>query len=324
MTDKPGVWVEFLSDPEVRSALPAVAPHLGRIHLSISTTRFFSDEFAALTRQAKECGLDVYLWPLFPIERGYWLGEHNAAELQEVMQGLLRWRDAPGGPSFDGVSFDLEPGHAYAERLRTSKLHRLPTLLIEHVDPAAFERARLLFARALDTLHQGQLRAHAVAFPLVLDDAPGDRVLEDALDTPVSDLDWDEVSFMVYQTAFTQLAGLWFGPSLVAAYAQAAVARFGERAGLDLGVVGGPALGLDAGDRYPDPTVLAADLAAAHGAGIPYAQIRVYGLAGLLEEGGAGRWLGQLPPCATPAISQETTGLRAGIQALSRALKAAT
>jgi hypothetical protein len=93
---------------------------------------------------------------------------------------------------------------------------------------------------------------------------------------------------------------------------------------MDLGVVGGPALGLDAGDRYPDAAALASDLAAAHGAGIPYAKIRVYGLAGLLEEGGTEHWLGALPAGAQPAISPETRGLRAGIHALSRALRAAT
>ena len=172
---------------------------------------------------------------------------------------MLRWRGAAGGPVFSGVSFDLEPGHAYAEKLRKSKVSQLPRLIAAHVNPRAFEEARKHFGAAIEQLHREGVSAHATAFPLVLDDAEGKANFEDALDTPVSGLDWDEVSFMVYQTAFAQFTGLWFGPSLVASYAQSAVQRFGDRAGIDLGVVGAPALGLDAGERYPDVSALAAE-----------------------------------------------------------------
>ncbi len=318
MSAKPGVWVEFLSDEDVTAALPEIAPQLSRLHLSLPVERIREASFAKLTRAAQERGLAVYVWLLFSIEDGYWLGEHNAAKLQPIIADLLRWRDAPGGPVFDGVSFDLEPGHDYAEKLRKCRATQLPRLLAQHVDPVAFEEARKHFGSAIEQLHRKGVSAHATAFPLILDDAEGRAMFEDALDTPVSNLDWDEVSFMVYQTAFAQLAGLWFGPSLVASYAQSAVQRFGDRAGMDLGVVGAPALGLDAGDRYPDASALAADLAAAHSAGIPYERMRVYGLAGLLKEGGTAHWLAQLPAAKEPEMARETTGLRAALATLGR------
>ncbi len=324
MSGKPGVWVEFLSDEEVTAALPAIAPQLSRLHLSLSVKRIGEPSFAKLTRAAGELGLSVYVWLLFSIEDGYWLGEHNAAKLQPIIADLMRWRDAPGGPVFDGVSFDLEPGHDYAVKLRKCKAIQLPRLLAQHVDPVAFEEARKHFGAAIAQLQRKGVSAHATAFPLILDDAEDGAILEDALDTPVSNLDWDEVSFMVYQTAFAQLAGLWFGPSLVASYAQSAVQRFGERAGMDLGVIGTPALGLDAGDRYPDVSALAADFAAARSAGIPYERMRVYGLSGLLKEGGTECWLRQLPTAKLPETARETTGLRAVVGALARTLRTVT
>lgn len=131
-----------------------------------------------------------------------------------------------------------------------------------------------------------------MTYPLVLDQPPESTAIEAALDIPVTGIEWDEVSFMVYQTAFVQQTGLpWLGSGLVHSYARDAVARFGERAGLDLGVVGDFGVGLDPGDRYPDPATLRADVAAMLGAGIPLARCRIYGLKGVSHSGGLARWL---------------------------------
>ena len=78
MTTRPGVWVEFLSDEAVTAALPEIAPRLSRLHLSLSVERIGEPSFAELTRAVRERGLSVYIWLLFSIEDGYWLGEHNA------------------------------------------------------------------------------------------------------------------------------------------------------------------------------------------------------------------------------------------------------
>jgi hypothetical protein len=124
---------------------------------------------------------------------------------------------------------------------------------------------------------------------MVLDQAQSSTALEDALDLVVTGLDWDEISVMVYQTVFSQVLGHWLGPRLTHSYAVSAVRRWGERAGLDLGVVGAGGVALDPGHRYPSPTELHADVAAALSAGIPPARIRVYGLGGVAQE--MRRWL---------------------------------
>lgn len=320
MSALPGLWVELLDDDVVERALPTLAKHVGRVHLALGVERVGDPSFARLSRQATDLGLAVWLWPLFPFEQGYWLGEHNAALLPALMRDVLSWRRRREGVACQGVSFDLEPAHDYARELRRRPVHRLFELLVRHVEPERFEVARVHLGRAIDVLHVAGVEAHAVTFPLVLDCPAGCTVLEDALDIPLSDLDWDEASFMVYQTAFAELVGTWLGPSLVFAYAKSAVERFGARAGLDLGVVGAPAVGLGERFRYPAPAALHQDLAAAQAAGIPPERLRVYGLAGVLQEGGTARWLSPLPRQRRPEPSRAVVGMRHLVHGLATAL----
>lgn len=324
----PGVWAELMSDDEVAAALPEIAALGLRVGLHLPAERVGDAGFAALTRRAADAGVPVRLWPLLPREHGYWIGESNAERAAELLSVIVRWRAAPGGVVADGVSIDLEPAYDYAEELRAAqKLNpaRWLGLLRSHIDPPAFERARRELGRAVDETRRSGLAVHAVTYPMVLDQRRGSTVVEDAFDVPVSGIDWDEISFMVYQTGFAQQTGHWFGPALVHSYAREAIARFGERAGIDLGVIGEQGIGLDPGNRYPDPCALEADLAASLSAGIPIARTRVYGLAGILEEGGLERWasLSAVEPSA-PDSDRAVDGLRNTVHALSMALGTAT
>lgn len=311
-----GVWAELMSDDEVARALPDLAAlglHLG---LALPVARLGDASFAALTRRATDLGVPVRAWLLLDREDGYWIHEAGMARFAESVDELLRWRRSPSGPALQGLSVDLEPAYEHAEALRAARgqLTRWLSLLRAHVDARAFEHARGRLARTVDHARAQGLYAHAVTYPLVLDQRPGSVAFEDALDVPVSGIDWDEVSFMVYQTAFAQQAGHWLGPSLVASYALDAVARWGERAGLDLGVVGDAGLGLDPGQRYAAPAVLHEDVAAALAAGIDRRRLRVYGLAGAIGAGGVPPWLdlARVAP-GTPAPAPEVTGLRNGL-----------
>jgi hypothetical protein len=320
-----GVWAELLADRDVEAALPELARCGCRLGLSLGSARLGDPEIARLTRRAAELGVPVRAWLLLPRADGYWIGETNAERFVLALERLCEWRRRPGGPVFDAVSVDLEPAYDYSEALRTAKKSRPVAwlrLLASHVDPGRFEAARDLLARGVDRTRAAGLPVHAVTYPLLLDQPEGELALEDALDTPVTDIDWDELSVMVYQTAFAQQLGLWLGPDLVRSYALACVRRFGDRAGLDLGVIGSLGLGLEPGDRYPTPAALQADVAAALSAGIPLARIRVYGLAGAIEAGGISRWLelGDLAP-RVPEPSREVAGVRNGARLVCLAVR---
>ena len=254
-----GLWAELMDDKAVEAALPSLGRRGLRLGLALPSERLGDPSFAALTRRAADADVRVRAWPLLPRAQGYWIGEENAAQARQLVSAVVRWTQQPKGPALEGVSIDLEPAYEYAELLRHAGSAKLLRALRAHIQPARFAKAKSELARAVDELKAFGLTAHAVTFPLVLDQPDGDTTLEDALDIPVSGIDWDEVSFMVYQTAFAQLLGSWLGPSLVHSYAESAVARFGDRAGLDLGVVGDHGVGLDPGHRYATPRVLADD-----------------------------------------------------------------
>ena len=319
------LWAELMADDDVERALPELAQGGLGIGLHLPAERVGDARFAALTRRAADRGVAVRAWPLLSREHGYWIGESNAAEAALLLESIVRWAARPGGPALAGVSLDLEPDFQYAEALRragAARVDRLLGLLVAHVDRAHFAAAQATLARAVAAVRRAGLFTHAVTFPLVLDQPEGDTTLEDALDIPVSGIDWDEVSFMVYQTPFAQLTGAWLGPALVHSYACDATARFGARAGIDLGIVGDEGVGVEPGLRYPDPGALVEDRAAALAAGIPDARTRVYGLAGVLASGGTRRWLaGQVVPRA-PRPSRAVRGLRAAIAGICTGLRA--
>jgi hypothetical protein len=249
-------------------------------------------ELASLTRRAADSGVETHAWLLLPRADGYWIGKRNASLGKEAVLSLLRWRSSPGGPCFGGLSIDLEPPLWRTTELRTH-LGRRPWRALgwlrHNLDPGCLDLARRELAEALEAARAAGLHRHAVTYPMVLDQAESSTALEDALDLVVTGLDWDEISVMVYQTVFSQVLGRWLGAGLVRSYAESAVQRWAERAGLDLGVVGDGGVALDPGHRYPSPRDLHADVAAALSAGIPSARIRVYGLAGTAEE--LARWL---------------------------------
>jgi hypothetical protein len=319
------LWAEEMDDAEVEAALPELAAHGLGVCLALPSVRLGDAGFAKLTRRAEQAGVPVRLWPLLAREHGYWIGERNVAETRDQVAALLAWRAQRGGPVFQTVSFDLEPDYAYSEELRALARRRpdkVLGLLQRNVTPTRFARSRSSLARTVGMLRRAGVRAHAVTYPLVLDQADGDATLEDALSIPVSRIDWDEVSFMVYQTPFAQMLGAWLGPALVASYAQTAVERFGDRAGIDVGIVGDHGIGIDPGSRYPDAAALGADLGAALGAGIPRERTRVYGLAGVLQAGGLARWCGGAVEPRTPAPSAEVQGFRNVVRGIATGLRA--
>ena len=323
-----GVWAELMGDARVREALPELARHDLSLCLMLPSTRVGDPGLARLTRDAEDAGVPVRGWPLLSPEQGYWIGEQNVGAAAELLDAIVRWRTEPGGPALMGLSVDLEPALDFSESLRLAsrgRLDKLVRLLAAHVRPADFERSRRVLAGAVDRIRRAGLWAHAVTFPSVLDQPEGSVLLEDAFDTPVSEIAWDEVSFMVYQTAFAQLTGAWLGPSLVRSYASSAVERFGERAGLDLGIVGDAGVGVDPGSRYSDPSVLRSDVRAARAAGVPAERLRVYGLAGMLDGGGITRW-SVLDASLGGSSADEprlVEGLRSGVRALEVLLRVA-
>ena len=313
-----GVWAEFVTDEELSAALVSLQSHAPRLHWVLPQTRLLDDRYASLSREACDLGLEVFVWPVLEKTAGYWCGTENASRFVELATEVLAWRASPGGVAFHGISFDLEPHFERAESLRQTPLWRLDrwsAFLRDGPTVGQHQRAIRLLRRAVGQLQRKGLRCHATTLPVVLDQEPTNVALERALGLPVSGVDWDEISLMVYQTPFAELTGFWLGSALVESYASSAVSRFGSRAGLDLGIVGDDGLGVGPGNRYPDNRTLATDIAAACDAGISSNRIRIYGLRGLMNRG-----FSALSRKTVAAGTTENRTAVAGLRSLTRAI----
>ncbi|MBX3271370.1 MAG: hypothetical protein KF729_13980 [Sandaracinaceae bacterium] len=189
-----------------------------------------------------------------------------------------------------------------------------------HIDRPAFEAARAALSEHVGAVRARGVRAVAVTYPQVVDDlGDGDPDLQDALDIPVDGVPFDEVAFMVYQTAFAEAQGDWIGPGLVRSYALDARAHFGERATMALGIVGTAAIFEHDGPPYASPSALGEDIGAALGAGV--ARVEVFSLDGMVELGDVAGWLaGTEAVPHTPALEPETRIVRAAARSLDEAL----
>ncbi len=233
-------------------------------------------------------------WITLPHEQGYWINESNLDPTGEAVDALLAWvaeEDLPVG----WVTFDLEPAFDYSNQIReatqqaaaTSSPDQLIELLASHVDPNGYEVARAKLQGIVERIHRAGLRAHAVTNPPVLDDlADGDTDLQDAFDTPVQGIDWDEVTFMVYRSSFADL-GTAVTPELFYSYGLDAVAGFGGRAGLDFGIIESKPDGSDHG--YTDPALMRQDVAQAKAAGILH--LNLYSFERARVRGNVDAWL---------------------------------
>lgn len=319
------VYSEFLAYADVEPTLPALADRGAALSIGVPSTAIGDAALASLLRAAATASVEVRLWFLLPREDGYWPNEDNLATFGAEVTRLLDWLEADGLVASTLV-YDLEPGLAYSEELRAGfsegSLEGLRALMETHVDAARFAASRDALSAQVRAVQARGYRVAAVTYPQVVDDlGDGDADLQDALDIPVDGVPFDEVAFMTYQTAFAEAQGAWVGPGLIRSYATDAVAHFGDRATLALGIVGTAGIIESDGPPYASPEVLAQDVAAALGGGIT--RLEVYSLDGMVELADVPGWLAatEAVPSA-PAIEAQARVVRGAARGLDQTLDA--
>lgn len=320
-----GVYSEFLAYDAVEAVLPTLAARGAALQVAVPNDRIGDAALLSLLRASETAGVEVRLWLVLARDAGYWPNEDNLEVFAGEVMRLLDWIDAEGATAA-AVVYDLEPALAYSEELRGAfaegSLEAIEALMRTHLDPTAFAASRDTLAAHVRAVQARGVRAEAVTYPQVVDDAgDADTDLQDALDIPVDGVPFDDVAFMVYQTAFAEAQGAWVGPGLVRSYALDARAHFGERATIALGLVGTASIvELDA-PPYASPAQLSEDVAAALGAGV--LRVEVYSLDGMVELGDVPAWLAatEVIP-SSPAIEAQARVVRGAAGGLDAALDA--
>ena len=276
------LWSEFIEHGEVLEQIPALEAHSISLYQNIRSEQIGDPETGAFLEQAACQGIEVRAWLTLPEEEGYWPNEKNADIFIEKALELARWIRSSGLP-IEWIVVDMEPDLQLMEALiaaaEEGRWLEAAMLILGNRDPESYAASVDAYTGLVEALHEMGFKVMVVTFPLVLDDlGDGDDNVQDLLNTPVNRIPWDEVSFMVYTTIFTKFLGIPMEPYLIYSYGLDAVRHYGERAAVDLGVVG--AGGMVEGEGIKDIQELRAQVGAARAAGLE--RIHVYSLEGIL------------------------------------------
>ena len=280
---------EFDPYAEVESVLPTLAdyPEVA-ICLAIRPAESSSDELASLLRAAAAEGVPVIAWMLLPEEDGYWFNETNSDEARTVVLAFLDWIEEELIP-LRWILFDMEMGLEQTAVMESGDLlGTVLPMLQENVDPEAYETATAAYSElVLEVKGRGYV-VTAAAYPFIIDDLlDDDHDIQDAFNTPIVGVPFDEVYYMAYRTTFTKLTGMEPGPHLIYQYAHEAYELFGEQAVIGLGTIGDIGMVSDIG--FNEPSELAEDVAAARAGGNE--RIFIFSLDGMLDVGPLEDWL---------------------------------
>lgn len=308
-------WSEYLTDDQVRAALPLLASKGVDLYLAIHAERIGDPSLTALLCDARAAGVGVRAWMLLNESDGYWANEHNVDKVRATAMALADWRDKANLP-FDWIIFDMEMSlertKAFGDAVKQGGLTGALSLVKQGDDMAAFKTARERYVKLVDDMHNRGLKVMSVSYPFVLDDAAdGDDQIQDRFDVPIGGVPWDEASFMVYQSTFYDYLGQWPSPELVYSYAASAREQFGDRAALALGIVGSVGA-VPVNKPYPDAATLMQDEAAALAGGT--ARLSVYSLDGTLMQASPTEWL------ASPVPAKPSSAGTAALRTLAASL----
>ena len=294
VNSKLAIWSEFLPYSEVEKQLPEFKEKNLSLFLAISENQDSDplrssigtwDDFFALYKKAQDLGVEIRPWLLLDQEHDYWFNKRNFPEAQSlVFKFIDEMKKHQLNPEW--LIFDMEsPKGLMAETENLiSKNHYIKALneFKEFSKTGSVKEAIKNYAQLVEMLHSQNIKVHAVTTHFILNDLADDKLrIQSAWGIPISGINWDEISFMLYRAEFMKERKS-IGAHIVYEYAMRARRYFGDRASIDLGEVGQvtyptPFTG------YLDQKELQADLEAVDAAGI--SNIHIYSLDGMQKEG---------------------------------------
>ena len=280
---------EFDPYPEVEALLPILAEHPGiAVCLAIRAEQSQSAELESLLRAAAGEGVPVIAWLLLPEEDGYWFNEENLAEAREQVFAFIDWIEESRIP-LKWLMFDMEMSLDKTHQMEGGDLMGdIVPMLQANVDGEAFERSTAEFSRLVTDVKDRGYVVTAAAYPFVLDDLlDEDNEIQDAFNTPIVGVPFDEIYFMAYRTSYASLLGIFPGPYLIYEYAREAKAAFGSKGIMGLGIIG--TIGQVSDDGFTKPSQLVEDIAAARAGGNE--RVFIFSLDGMAASGKLEAWL---------------------------------
>ncbi len=308
------IWSELLPIETLENGGTRAMLRARGLGLIAAITPDVARDAARLVRLYRDDGCAIALWPMLDDAHGRWPNVRNARRFEHYVLGLLEGLEREDALP-DEIALDLEPPIGAVRRVLAGELAAFSHLLSMRDGRAASDR----YARLVRDLEARGVRCFAAAVPFVLASRPhASLALQDVFGTPVDAAGVSRVSAMLYTSLFE---GYSMGRldradalSLLGAYAKLAAQRYGERASVSVGVIGGGIVGNER--SYRSPRELEEDVGVALDAGI--ADVCAFDLGGAFERGKPEAWLDaivQAEPRPCPLLTRRASLVLTAIDA---------
>lgn len=235
---KISIWCEFEPYESVRRHLPALAKRDIDLFLHVGPGDIGNPELGALLREAERLGVEVMAWLLLPYDQHLYVGEWTIDATRKFAGDWVAWVKRESLPQ-RWIMFDCEPapeiGKNMFEQLQRVSPRGLATYLRSQKDGARFRESVRALNALIDELHAEGFFVFGSCNRIILDGLRhGNVTWQDALNIPFSMVNWDRVSFISYRYQASRRYYL----AMVRRYSTLAVRHFGDRAGIDVGLIG--------------------------------------------------------------------------------------
>jgi len=265
------------------------------------------DLLANVLRAYADAGLAVALWLLLPKSIGYWPSERNADAFSAHLDAVFAWADRQR-VRVPWIAVDLEmplpQALAYRDSHGLKQTFTIGRIALANLNARRFARAVTRYTVILNKIHERGAKALCAAHDYIAEDSHlGAPIVQDFLETPVVDVEWDVVSTMIYNSMLVEQFRIspddarWMQYEVGCELKQV----FGERAGISLGLTGVGVLGDE--PHYTAPSQLAPDIAVAKAAGLE--DIAIFNLEGILHSTDPAAWF-QTAIDTPPQVPRQT------------------
>ena len=236
--DRLAIWCEFMPYAEVAGQLPALAEYDCDLILHVERESFADPDFARLLRAAERAGVGVDAWLLLPYAEHLYVGQASVDSTRELARRAADFFEQED-LSVRAFTFDCEPSPLLGRELFAAVVAKSPRQLArtlrDQLDAEVFWRDVAEINGLIAELRARGYAVDGAANRAFLDaQARNNVALEDALNAPVSGVAWDALSFITYRYQASQLSYV----AMLNRYATLAKRLYGERAAMDVGLLG--------------------------------------------------------------------------------------
>ncbi|HOO55851.1 MAG TPA: hypothetical protein PLN69_03445 [bacterium] len=280
-----------------------------------------NDEFARVFAEYEQAGIPVTVWALLPEESGYWACEQNAHEFSAFVESIFDWADEKGF-GIPWLAIDMESPMQQMDLVknidRPGYKKKLLKTVLANRNKSRFYDSATIYSRLVESVHQRGSKTIAAVLAVVMEDIRSGRTgIQDAVETPVSTINFDVLSFMIYNTTLEDFSGGIMSIKDGNYYLYSAMkdmrGTLGNRAGVSIGVTGAGLVSRAPADKTP--ATLTQDMRAAKAAGVE--DISIYNLEGIMSSDRPEAWFESLLNCETavPDYSLKSNIMRKTLQA---------